>query len=143
MTLNLIEDPWIAVRLRDGSRHTIAPWQMAEPEVVAPDWSRPDFDIACLELLIGLVYLADPPADVSDWKRRKAPDPARLRERLAAFAPAFNLLGDGPRFLQDFEPVYAALKGADDIPVETILPTDRVFTRGSQAYAARGGRFAA
>lgn len=45
--------------------------------------------------------------------------------------------------LQDFEPIYAALKGAEDIPVETILPTDRVFTRGSQAYAARGGRFAA
>lgn len=45
--------------------------------------------------------------------------------------------------LQDFEPIYAALKAAEDIPVETILPTDRVFTKGSQAYAARGGRFAA
>ncbi|MGQ2991965.1 MAG: phenylalanine 4-monooxygenase [Brevundimonas sp.] len=45
--------------------------------------------------------------------------------------------------LQDFEPIYAALKGAEEIPVETILPTDRVFTKGSQAYAARGGRFAA
>ena len=45
--------------------------------------------------------------------------------------------------LQDFEPVYAALKGAEEIPVQTVLPTDRVFTRGTQAYAARGGRFAA
>ncbi len=45
--------------------------------------------------------------------------------------------------LQDFEPVYAALKGAEEIPVQTILPTDRVFTKGTQAYAARGGRFAA
>ncbi len=126
MTLNLIEDPWIAVRLRDGSRRTIAPWQMAEPEVVAPDWSRPDFDIACLELLIGLVYLADPPADVSDWKRRKAPDPARLRERLAAFAPAFNLLGDGPRFLQDFEPI----KGEES-------PPDMLFIDSAGANTAR------
>src|SRR5690606_1323926 len=36
---------------------------------------------------------------------RAAPDPARLRDRLATFAPAFNLLGDGPLFLQDMEPL--------------------------------------
>ena len=68
-------------------------------------WPRADLNIACLELLIGLVYLADPPADVEDWDRRSAPDPARLREKLAAFAPAFNLLGEGPLFLQDLEPL--------------------------------------
>ena len=45
--------------------------------------------------------------------------------------------------LQDFGPVYAALKGQDDLAIETILPSDQVFTRGTQAYAERGGRFAA
>lgn len=45
--------------------------------------------------------------------------------------------------LKDFGPIYARLKGADDIAIDTILPTDPVFTRGTQAYAARGGRFAA
>jgi phenylalanine-4-hydroxylase len=45
--------------------------------------------------------------------------------------------------LKDFSPIYARLKGADDIAIDAILPTDPVFTRGSQAYAARGGRFAA
>lgn len=119
MTLNLIVDPWIAVRCRDGSRRTIAPWQMAEPDIVAPDWQRPDFDIACYELLIGLVYLADPPADVTDWKRRRAPDPARLRERLATFAPAFNLLGEGPRFLQDFEPLEGAPRPVDTLFIDS------------------------
>ena len=39
--------------------------------------------------------------------------------------------------------VYAALKGKDDLAIETVLPTDQVFTRGTQAYAQRGGRFAA
>lgn len=119
MTLNLIEDPWIAVRCRDGSRRTIAPWQMAEPDVVAPDWHRPDFDIACLELLIGLVYLADPPADVTDWKRRRSADPARLRERLATFAPAFNLLGEGPCFLQDFAPLEGAARPVDTLFIDS------------------------
>jgi len=78
---------------------------MAEPGLTFPDWPRPDLNIACLELLIGFVYLADPPATLSDWDRRAAPDPDRLRERLAPFAPAFDLMGDGPRFLQDKEPL--------------------------------------
>jgi len=45
--------------------------------------------------------------------------------------------------LADFGPIYDRLQGAADIPVETVLPDDRVITRGSQTYAARGGRFAA
>lgn len=70
MTLNLIDDPWIPVLCADGSRRIIAPWQMAEPDVVRPDWPRPDLNIACLELLIGLVFLADPPVDSEDWDER-------------------------------------------------------------------------
>ncbi|QYC08815.1 phenylalanine 4-monooxygenase [Brevundimonas nasdae] len=45
--------------------------------------------------------------------------------------------------LKDFGPVYAALKGQDDLAIETILPTDNVITHGTQAYAENGGRFAA
>jgi phenylalanine-4-hydroxylase len=45
--------------------------------------------------------------------------------------------------LQDFGPIYGRLRGADDIAIDAILPSDQVFTRGTQAYAARGGRFAA
>jgi len=44
--------------------------------------------------------------------------------------------------LQDFAPIYERLKGASDIAVETVLPGDRVLSRGTQAYAERGGRFA-
>ena len=45
--------------------------------------------------------------------------------------------------LQDFGPIYARLKDAETIPIDAVLPTDEVFTHGTQAYAARGGRFAA
>ncbi|QTC91991.1 phenylalanine 4-monooxygenase [Brevundimonas goettingensis] len=45
--------------------------------------------------------------------------------------------------LKDFGPVYDALKGQPDIAVDVVLPDDRVITRGTQSYAARGGRFAA
>jgi CRISPR system Cascade subunit CasA len=101
--LNLVSDPWIPVRRKDGTRAVIAPWQVADEALAFPDWPRPDLNIACLELLIGLVFLADPPSDVEDWQDRQAPDPARLRDRLAPFAPAFELMGDGPRFCQDRE----------------------------------------
>ncbi len=101
--LNVITDTWIPVRARDGARRTIAPWQMADPDFNFPDWPRPDLNIACLELLIGLVFLADPPRDADDWRARQAPDPDRLRAALAPYAPAFELLGDGPRFMQDIE----------------------------------------
>jgi phenylalanine-4-hydroxylase len=45
--------------------------------------------------------------------------------------------------LADFGALYARLRSARDIPIEAVLPDDRVFTRGTQAYARRGGRSAA
>ena len=45
--------------------------------------------------------------------------------------------------LKDFGPVYGRLKGQDDIAIDAVLPIDRVYTRGTQAYADKGGRFAA
>ena len=37
--------------------------------------------------------------------------------------------------LQDFAPLYARLGAAADIPIETVLPDERAFTVGTQAYA--------
>ena len=45
--------------------------------------------------------------------------------------------------LKDFGPIYGRLKGEVDIAIEAVLPTDRIVSRGTQAYAAQGGRFAA
>jgi phenylalanine-4-hydroxylase len=42
--------------------------------------------------------------------------------------------------LQDFAPIYRRLAQAEDIAIEAILPSDQVFTRGTQAYALGGGR---
>ncbi|MBN8829390.1 MAG: phenylalanine 4-monooxygenase, partial [Sphingomonadales bacterium] len=35
----------------------------------------------------------------------------------------------------DFAPVYAALEGLEDVAADAVLPQDRLFTRGTQAYA--------
>ncbi|MCQ9156512.1 type I-E CRISPR-associated protein Cse1/CasA [Acidomonas methanolica] len=126
MSLNLIDEPWIPVLCTDGSRRIVAPWQMGEPDIVQPDWPRPDLNIACLEFLIGLVFLADPPADSEEWDARRDADPQRLRKKLSHYAPAFNLLGDGPRFLQDLEP----LSGEGN-------PVDMLFIDSAGANTAR------
>ena len=89
--------------LRRSGRDTIRPDQIAEPDVLRPDWPRPDLNLACYELLVGLVYLAHPPKGSDD--RAYPPDAAILREAMTPLAPAFNLLGAGPRFLQDREPL--------------------------------------
>ena len=115
--MNLITDTWIPVR-RTSGRDTIRPDQIAEPDVLFPDWPRPDLNLACLELLIGLVYLACPPKDVKDWKTHQS-DANALRKALKPLAPAFNLLGDGPRFLQDFDPIEGEPKSPDMLFIDS------------------------
>ena len=100
--LNLVSDPWVPVRHRNGTT-IVRPDQIADPGILGFAWPRPDLNLACHELLIGLIYLACPPEDKD--ARHERPDQATLRAALAPLAPAFNLLGEGPRFLQDFEPL--------------------------------------
>lgn len=97
--LNLINDPWIPV-IRTGGEVVLRPDQIAQADMEKLNWPRADLNLACMELLIGLVYLAHPCAN-----RAAPPDAATLRAALAPLAPAFNLLGNGPRFLQDMKPL--------------------------------------
>lgn len=139
MPLNLISDPWIPVLDDSGQRRVVTPWQIADPSLLRPDWPRADLNIACLELLIGLVFLADPPEDVEDWQDRRAPDADRLRGKLAALAPAFNLTGEGPLFLQDF----VALQDAPSPPDMLFIDSAGANTAKNNAdLMVRRGRYA-
>mgnify|MGYP001342995322 CR=1 FL=1 len=105
MSLNLITDQWIPVVLSDGSEAVIAPWQMSDRNVSRLNWPRPDLNSSCYEFLIGLVFMADPPVDEEDWDDRSLPDQDRLKVKLDQYSSAFNLIGEGPLFMQDFEPL--------------------------------------
>ncbi|TRD15378.1 type I-E CRISPR-associated protein Cse1/CasA [Palleronia caenipelagi] len=122
--LNLLTNSWIPVRRTTGT-DVIRPAQIAEEDVLFPDWPRPDLNLACLELLVGLVYIAAPPEDAEDWLDRK-PDPVALQRALDPLALAFELLGDGPRFLQDLERIEG-----------TVNPPDMLFIDSAGAQAAR------
>ena len=135
--LNLISDPWIPV-LRCSGPDSIRPDQIAEPDVLRPDWPRPDLNLACYELLIGLVYLAHPPNGSDD--RAHPPDAATLRTAMNPLAPAFNLLGDGPRFLQDLEP----LEGSGNPPEMLFIDSAGNITKKKNAdLMVRRGRYPA
>ncbi|HEY2737733.1 MAG TPA: type I-E CRISPR-associated protein Cse1/CasA [Thermoanaerobaculia bacterium] len=105
--MNLVRDPWIPIRRRSGAEERIAPWQITDrldsDPVIALAAPRPDFDGALAQLWIGLLQTALPPARSREWRQRfdSPPSPEELRAALEPLAFAFELFGDGPRFLQD------------------------------------------
>ena len=121
MTLNLLRDCWIPVHLH-GEVVKVSPDGIAAPGIAELAWPRPDFNLACLELLIGLVSLAYPPGDESDWKEKLAnPDVGQLRERMELFAEHFELGGNGPRFMQDLESFEYVSKPSDTKPLDMLF----------------------
>ncbi|MEN8168405.1 MAG: type I-E CRISPR-associated protein Cse1/CasA [Pseudomonadota bacterium] len=117
--MNLIESPWIPVRRKSGESY-IAPCQLTDPddpvlELAAP---RPDFNGALLQFLIGLLQTVCPPDDSYQWAEwlEEPPPPETLRDKIQSFAHAFELDGEGPRFLQDRH----ELKG-DTKPISNLL----------------------
>jgi len=118
---NLLADPFFPVVTRRGARRWLSFAELADDGDDPPvdfDWPRADFNIAAYELAVGVATLALRPTGASDWLRlwTSAPDPNALRERVTPFLPAFELDGEGPRFLQEF----GGLVG-DPAPIEGLL----------------------
>lgn len=142
MGLNLMRDAWIPVRVGTQKRH-VRPWEIVDPTIEWVDWSRGDLNLACLEMLIGLVLIADPPRDSADLVERfYRPDASRLRDRMEALAGYFEVGGEGPRFMQDLEPFENVAK-SDPRPIELIfLDAGGMRTRVKNAdFAVRRGRY--
>lgn len=111
---NLIEERWLPAMRRSGAIENIAPYcvtdRIAEDPFIRFAWSRPDFNGAAYEFLVGLLCTAAAPDDTDDWEEGWTTPPAAedLRQRFARVAHAFDLDGPGPRFLQDLDPLDAA-----------------------------------
>ncbi len=102
--MNLIHDPWMPVRDAQGQRHWIRPEQLSESSWIAFDATRPDFNGALAQFAIGLLQTTAPVGDALDWQDLFIQPPTAdvLRGWFEPVAEAFELGGDGPRFMQDF-----------------------------------------
>jgi CRISPR system Cascade subunit CasA len=123
LSFSLLDEAWLPARRANGQSVTIRPCDLTDriesDPIVAIDWPRPDFRLASLEFLIGLLATACPPEDNDDgWFMRweTPPAPTHLQQAFAPLASAFILDGVGPRFMQDLEDF-----GGDANRVETLL----------------------
>ena len=113
------------MRTRSGVVKKIEPWRLTENICKDPIErlyaSRPDFNGALIQFLIGLVQTTMPPHDDDDWLYRihRPPEPDELRNKFNNFSQMFNLEGPGPRFMQDFEQITGKFKSVSSLLIET------------------------
>ena len=114
--MNLLRNPWMPVRDAQGQRTWIRSDQLADPQWVAFDADRPDFNGALAQFAIGLLQTTTPAMDSIEWRRlfNNPPDGAALQRWLEPVVAAFDLDGDGPRFMQDLS------LGTDGVAVNAI-----------------------
>ena len=112
--MNLLDELWVPVRLRDGTGTWVAPEQLGDPGIVAFDAARADFNGALAQFAIGLLQTAAPVASPIEWQTLfdSPPDAKTLRSWFVPHAAAFVFDGDGARFMQDF-----SLRGVDHEPI--------------------------
>ncbi|WP_224106561.1 type I-E CRISPR-associated protein Cse1/CasA [Vreelandella aquamarina] len=107
--MNLLTDPWLPFRHRDGDGRIDyrPPSALADPNVLDLALPRADFQGAAWQFLIALLQTAMTPKNTDAWLDRyqTPPSVAELDELLVPFTSAFELDGDGPRFMQDLDPL--------------------------------------
>ena len=84
-----------------------------------------------------LYALDDPSPNRLDFDLKRL---MRTRYRIDDYQQSYFVIDSFEDLLRqtvetDFAPLYAELDGLPDLDTDTILPTDRIFTRGTQAYA--------
>ena len=131
------------MRRLSGQRDTIRPADITshieEDPVVAIAWSRPDFDAATREFLIGLLATACGVDARDRWRAwfNDPPAPEALEAAFAPLAPAFALDGNGPRFQQDLDPL-----GDEQVPISQLLieaPGGNAVKKNLDHFVHRGG----
>lgn len=119
--MNLIDAGWVSVQRAAGEAALIAPWQIAEgqgSEYQTLAALRPDFNGAMAQFLIGLLQTAFAPEDDKAWRTlwNQPPAPEALQAAFDVLRDAFELDGDGPRFMQDL-----TLREGEEKPVAGLL----------------------
>ncbi len=122
MTFNLTSAPWIPVRWLDGRSSSVG---LSELFARAPEISDlavpPHERVSILRLLVCIAQSSHgAPATPEDWEGWDTGLEAAVAAYLAKWKDHFELMGDGPRFLQS--PVGSApKKGSDGFPLAQLV----------------------
>lgn len=141
--MNLLETAWIPVRRAAGQQDWIAPWQITEPDIVALDSVRADFNGALIQFLIGLIQTTTPMDSHAEWQQwnDRPPSAEQLKEWFTPVFSAFEFTGDGARFMQDFSlrTVDVADKDFNDIGALLIeSPGENTLKENKDHFIKRG-----
>jgi len=100
--MNLTLDPWIPAVRADGTRDLFSLHALfAEAHTLRDLAVRPHERIALMRLLLCITQAAlDGPGDEDAWRECRDNIQPRVRAYLDQWRTAFELFGDGPRFLQ-------------------------------------------
>lgn len=141
--MNLLDESWIPVHRKSGVQDWIAPWQIGEPDIVALDARRPDFNGTLVQFLIGLVQTTTPMNSHAEWQQwyDAPPSSETLKSWFAPVANAFEFDGDGARFMQDFSLRTAGEKDAVFNDIGSLLieaPGDNSLKENKDHFIKRG-----
>jgi len=143
MQFNLIDEKWIPVKRRDGTSDMITPWEVTdkfeENPMVALNAPRPDFNGALIQFLIGLVQTTAAPENRIEWKQKLRTPPSKkaLMDQFSTVRHAFELGGDGPRFMQDFNKLDAEIGSVGGLLIDT--PGEHALKRNTDHFVKRNG----
>lgn len=103
--MNLVKDPWLPFRLRDGSEQVLPMSAICRSDVVDFALPRADFQGAAYQFVIGLLQTVFAPVDKYEWHDRYEllPEEEILQKAFDRVAHAFKVTGDGPLFMQDYQ----------------------------------------
>lgn len=103
--MNLLKDKWLPVIRHDCSRIEISPAEIARLDVADLAETRPDFQGALYQFLIGLLQTTFAPAGLDEWEQywTTPPPVTQLSAIFLKFSPVFELFSSigEPAFLQD------------------------------------------
>lgn len=103
--MNLVKSAWLPFRLQDDSVQELPIAAVVRPDVVDLALPRADFQGAAYQLIIGLLQTVIAPENRRQWHKlfNQPPTVETLQIELNKVEHAFNLTGDGPLFMQDFD----------------------------------------
>jgi len=103
--MNLVQDPWLPFKLKDGSEETLPVSAITSDDVLDFALPRADFQGAAYQFAIGLLQTVFAPKDKYQWLEyyENPPKQKELQEVFNSVTHAFNSDGEGPLFMQDFD----------------------------------------